>query len=68
MLVVVGEFTIGKSAFTNALVDHEVAAEALAAHRRARDLILKHSPEPTLRKRPRGVVEKRLLRVPRQPA
>src|SRR5215210_8096865 len=57
MLVVVGEFNAGKSAFINALVGHEVAAEG-SLPTTERVTILKHSSETTLRERPGGVVEK----------
>ena len=57
MLVVVGEFNAGKSAFINALVGRDVAAEG-SLPTTEKVTILKHSPEATLRERPGGVVEK----------
>src|SRR5919202_1321677 len=57
LLVIVGEFNSGKSAFINALLGAEVSEEGVTPTT-SRITVLRHSPEPTQRERRDGVLEK----------
>src|SRR5215210_511815 len=57
LLVVVGEFNSGKSAFINALIGAEVSEEGVTLTTN-RITVLRHSPEPAQRDRRDGVLEK----------
>jgi small GTP-binding protein len=57
LLVVVGEFNSGKSAFINALLGAEISEEGVTPTT-SRITVLRHSPEPTERERRDGVLEK----------
>src|SRR5215211_4799854 len=57
LLVIVGEFNSGKSAFINALLGADIAEEGVTPTT-DRITVLRHSPEPTERERRDGVLEK----------
>src|ERR671915_1393210 len=57
LLVIVGEFNSGKSAFINALLGAEISEEGVTPPT-SRITVLRHSPEPTERERRDGVLEK----------
>jgi len=57
LLVIVGEFNSGKSAFINALLGAEIAEEGVTPTT-DRITVLRHSPEPVQRERRDGVLEK----------
>src|ERR687893_280017 len=57
LLVVVGEFNSGKSAFINALLGAEISEEGVTPTTN-RITVLRHSPEPIQRERRDGVLEK----------
>src|SRR5918992_1813967 len=57
LLVVVGEFNSGKSAFINALLGAEISEEGVTPTT-DRITVLRHSPEPAQRERRDGVIEK----------
>ncbi len=57
LLVIVGEFNSGKSAFINALLGAEVSDEGVTPTT-SRITVLRHSPEPVQRERRDGVFEK----------
>ncbi len=57
LLVIVGEFNSGKSAFVNALLGAAVSAEGVTPTT-ARITVLRHAEEPVERERREGVVEK----------
>ncbi len=57
LLVIVGEFNSGKSAFINALLGAEVSTEGVTPTT-DKITILRYSPEPTQRERREGVVER----------
>src|SRR3712207_5989563 len=57
LLVIVGEFNSGKSAFINALLGAQVAEEGVTPTT-DRITVLRHSPEPVRRERRDGVLEK----------
>src|SRR5918999_387100 len=57
LLVVVGEFNSGKSAFINALLGVEISEEGVTPTT-SRITVLRHSPEPVQRERRDGVLEK----------
>src|SRR5215210_4340947 len=57
LLVVVGEFNSGKSAFINALIGAEVSEEGVTPTT-SRITVLRHSPEPAQSERRDGVLEK----------
>jgi small GTP-binding protein len=57
LLVVVGEFNSGKSAFINALLGAEVSAEGVTPTT-DRITVLRHAPEPVERERRGGVLER----------
>src|SRR5918997_1809864 len=57
LLVVVGEFNSGKSAFINALLGVEISEEGVTPTTN-RITVLRHSPEPVQRERRDGVLEK----------
>src|SRR5918994_1819363 len=57
LLVIVGEFNSGKSAFINALLGAEVSEEGVTPTT-SRITVLRHSPEPVQRERRDGVLEK----------
>ena len=57
LLVVVGEFNAGKSAFINALVNEDVTAEG-SLPTTDRITVLKHSPDRSMREVPGGIVER----------
>ena len=57
LLVVVGEFNSGKSAFINALLGAEISEEGVTPTT-DRITVLRHSPEPVQRERRDGVIEK----------
>ncbi len=57
LLVIVGEFNSGKSAFINALLDAEIAQEGVTPTT-DRITVLRHAEEPVERERRDGVLEK----------
>jgi small GTP-binding protein len=57
LLVIVGEFNSGKSAFINALLGAEISEEGVTPTTN-RITVLRHSPEPVQRERRDGVLEK----------
>jgi small GTP-binding protein len=57
LLVIVGEFNSGKSAFINALLDAAIAEEGVTPTT-SRITVLRHSDEPVERERRDGVLEK----------
>jgi small GTP-binding protein len=57
LLVVVGEFNSGKSAFINALLGAEISEEGVTPTT-SRITVLRHSPEPVQRERRDGILEK----------
>ena len=57
LLVIVGEFNSGKSAFINALLGAELSEEGVTPTT-SRITVLRHSPEPIERERRDGVLEK----------
>src|ERR671914_1902887 len=57
LLVIVGEFNSGKSAFINALLGAEISEEGVTPTTN-RITVLRHSPEPIERERRDGVLEK----------
>src|SRR5918998_269327 len=57
LLVVVGEFNSGKSAFINALLGAEISEEGVTPTT-DRITVLRHNPEPAQRERRDGVIEK----------
>src|ERR671916_881728 len=57
LLVIVGEFNSGKSAFINALLGAEISEEGVTPTT-DRITVLRHSPEPVQRERRDGVLEK----------
>ena len=57
LLVIVGEFNSGKSAFINALLGAELSEEGVTPTT-SRITVLRHSPEPVQRERRDGVLEK----------
>ncbi|HSL01661.1 MAG TPA: dynamin family protein [Rubrobacteraceae bacterium] len=57
LLVIVGEFNSGKSAFINALLGAEVSREGVTPTT-DRITVLRYSPEPTERERRAGLLEK----------
>jgi small GTP-binding protein len=57
LLVIVGEFNSGKSAFINALLGADVSAEGVTPTT-DRITILRYAPEPTERERREGVLER----------
>ncbi len=57
LLVIVGEFNSGKSAFINALLGAEVSEEGVTPTT-DRITVLRHGPEPTSRERREGVLER----------
>src|ERR687893_6704 len=57
LLVIVGEFNSGKSAFINALLGAEISEEGVTPTT-DRITVLRHSPEPAQRERRDGVIEK----------
>jgi small GTP-binding protein len=57
LLVIVGEFNSGKSAFINALLGAEISEEGVTPTT-SRITVLRHSPEPVQRERRDGVLEK----------
>ena len=57
LLVIVGEFNSGKSAFVNALLDADIAEEGVTPTT-DRITVLRHSEEPVQRSRRDGVFEK----------
>src|SRR5215203_2009874 len=57
LLVIVGEFNSGKSAFINALLGAEISEEGVTPTT-DRNTVLRHSPEPVQRERRDGVLEK----------
>jgi small GTP-binding protein len=57
LLVIVGEFNSGKSAFINALLDAEIAQEGVTPTT-DRITVLRHGEEPVERERRDGVLEK----------
>src|ERR671917_647134 len=57
LLVIVGEFNSGKSAFINAMLGAEISEEGVTPTTN-RITVLRHSPEPVQRERRDGVLEK----------
>src|SRR5215216_3978597 len=57
LLVIVGEFNSGKSAFINALLGAEISEEGVTPTT-SRITVLRHSPEPVQRERRDGVLER----------
>ena len=57
LLVVVGEFNAGKSAFINALINEDVTAEG-SLPTTDRITVLKHSPDKSMKEVPGGIVER----------
>jgi small GTP-binding protein len=57
LLVIVGEFNSGKSAFINALLGAEISEEGVTPTT-SRITVLRHSPQPTQRERRDGALEK----------
>ena len=57
LLVIVGEFNSGKSAFINALLGAEISEEGVTPTT-SRITVLRHSPEPVQRERRDGILEK----------
>src|SRR5215217_1606150 len=57
LLVIVGEFNSGKSAFINALLGAEISEEGVTPTT-SRITVLRHSPEPVRRERRDGSLEK----------
>src|SRR5215218_8043761 len=57
LLVIVGEFNSGKSAFINALLGAEISEEGVTPTT-SRITVLRHSPEPVQRERRDGSLEK----------
>ena len=57
LLVVVGEFNAGKSAFINALINEDITAEG-SLPTTDRITVLKHSPDMSMKEVPGGIVER----------
>jgi small GTP-binding protein len=57
LLVIVGEFNSGKSAFINAMLGAEISEEGVTPTTN-RITVLRHSPEPVQRERRDGILEK----------
>ena len=57
LLVIVGEFNSGKSAFINALLGAGISEEGVTPTT-SRITVLRHSPEPVQRERRDGILEK----------